>query len=146
MGFCFDLGKGFKAFAAVNENQEPTGITVTKGLYTSMRIYKDYQPELTQEERIDLVKTNLDKAMYNQTRNTNVIYTIKFSEEEENLGMIPTYCVTGLVKMGFGATQYKFYLFEKDNISYCVEFSTPGGVKGFEKAFRAMIDSFYMPQ
>ncbi len=146
MGFCFELGKGFKAWPRLDENQQPVSILVNKGMFTSMQINKNFQPELNLEEKVNFLKKRLDKAMYEQTKNTTVFYNIKFSEDEENLGMIKAYCLTGLVKMGFGATQYKFFLFERDGIPYCVEFSTPGGTKGFEKAFRALIDSFYMLQ
>ncbi len=142
MGFCFELGK-FKPSPLKIENI----VRATKGMFTVMTIEGNWHPELvSMEEKVEFIKNKLDKAMADQTRNTMVFYKIEFSEEDEYLGMIPAHCLTGLVKMGMGATQYKFYLFEKDNIPYCVEFSTPGGKKGFEKAFRTMIDSFYMPQ
>lgn len=146
MGFCFELGK-FQAKTYRTADDEPYMIKANRGTFTAMAIIKNWQPELlSTEERVDFLKARLDKALADQTRNTAVFYSIKFTEEEENLGMIKAHCLTGFAKIGLGATQYKYYLFEKDNIIYCAEFSTPGGKKGFEKAFRTMIDSFYMPQ
>lgn len=146
MGFCFELGNGFKAFQRVDENQQPYKIVVNKGMFTSMQITKNFEPEMEIEEKVETIKQRLDKALRDQTRNTLVTYSIKFSEDDEDLGTIKAFCLTAFVKMGFGATQYKFFLFEREGIPYCVEFSTPGGKKGFEKDFRAMIDSFYMLQ
>ena len=114
MGFCFELGKGFKAWPQSDENQQPISLLVNKGMFTSMRINKNFEPDLNLEEKVDLLKKRLDKAMYEQTKNTTVFYTIKFSEDDENLGMIKAYCLTGLVKMGFGATQYKFLTYRSN--------------------------------
>ena len=144
MGFCFEVTKGFHAYANqlyLDENQNPTRIQAVKGMFTAMTIYKNYQPELDLEQKVDFLKDNLERAMENQTQG-KVPYSIDFSVTQEMLGEIQTYCLTGFVHLGLGATQYKFYLVEKDGIPYLVEFSTPGGYKGFEKNFRAMIESF----
>ena len=144
MGFCFEVPKKFHANAPsayLDANQQPTRIIASKGLFTLMTIYKNYKPEMDLMERVEFLKDLLDKAMANQTQG-KVPYFIDFSQGKEYLGEIETYCLTGYVHLGLGATQYKFYLFDRDDIPYLVEFSTPGGTKGFEKNFRAMIESF----
>lgn len=145
MGLCFELGK-FKAETYRTADGEPYKIEAS-GMSAAMTIYKDWEPELlTMEERVELLKKRLDKAATEYARITNAYKKINFTEEDEYLGMIPAHCLTGFVEMGHDAAQYKFYLFEKDNTCYCVEFHTSGWTKDFEKKFRTMIDSFYMPQ
>ena len=142
IGVCLDLTKGFKTALRADDGQTINHIVAWKGA-NSMNVYKDWNKDLSEKEKLQFLSDKVAKDIKDYARNAGVAYTLNLSEGTEQLGGKNVPCLTARVSMGFNVSIRKYFLVSNNGVSYMIEMIGLGGEKGFEKNYRTTIDSFH---